>query len=44
MVAKLTGTLSDVLHREGNIWEPLNTHHFPGMKYVDPDLISYTHN
>lgn len=41
MVAKLTGTLSEMLHREGNIWEPLNTHHFPGMKYVDPDLITH---
>lgn len=41
MVIKLTGTPSVKLHTEGNVLESLNTHHSPGMKYVDLNLIIY---
>lgn len=41
MVIKVTGTPSVRLHTEGNVLESLNTHHSPGMKYVDPNLIIY---
>lgn len=41
MVVKLTSTPSGRLHWDGNVLESLNTHHSPGMKYVDPNLIIY---